>query len=87
MIKLFLVFACVTFVSVIGVNQLRNWLKTSKIYDIPNDRSAHSVPTPRGGGLVIVVLTLMIVLMWIYMNAFSLLIGFELNASIHTARK
>lgn len=31
--------------------------------------------------------TLMIVLMWIYMNAFSLLIGFELNASIHTAGK
>jgi len=72
MIKLFLVFACVTFVSVIGVNQLRNWLKTSKIYDIPNDRSAHSVPTPRGGGLVIVVLTLMIVLIYsILQNAWS----------------
>jgi len=30
--------------------------------------------------------TLMVVLMWIYINAISLLIGFELNASIHVAR-
>jgi len=31
--------------------------------------------------------TLMIVLVWIYINAISLLIGFELNASIHTAKE
>jgi membrane protein len=30
--------------------------------------------------------TLMIVLVWIYINAISLLVGFELNASIRTAR-
>jgi membrane protein len=31
--------------------------------------------------------TLMIVLVWIYINAISLIVGFELNASIRTARK
>jgi membrane protein len=31
--------------------------------------------------------TLMIVMVWIYINALSLLIGFELNASIHIAKK
>jgi membrane protein len=31
--------------------------------------------------------TLMIVLLWIYFNAISLLIGFELNASIYNAKK
>jgi len=31
--------------------------------------------------------TLLVVLLWIYFNAFSLLIGFELNASIHNAKK
>ena len=31
--------------------------------------------------------TLMIVLFWIYINSISLLVGFELNASIRTARK
>ena len=30
--------------------------------------------------------TLMVVLVWIYINAFSLIVGFELNASIRTAR-
>jgi membrane protein len=30
--------------------------------------------------------TLMIVLVWIYINALSVIIGFELNASIHNAR-
>jgi membrane protein len=29
--------------------------------------------------------TLMVILVWIYINAISLLIGFELNASIHMA--
>jgi membrane protein len=31
--------------------------------------------------------TLMVVLLWIYFNAISLLIGFELNASIYNAKK
>lgn len=31
--------------------------------------------------------TLLIILLWIYFNAFSLLIGFELNASIFNAKK
>jgi membrane protein len=31
--------------------------------------------------------TLLVVLLWIYFNAFSLLIGFELNASIYNAKK
>lgn len=31
--------------------------------------------------------TLLVVLLWIYFNSFSLLIGFELNASIHNAKK
>jgi membrane protein len=31
--------------------------------------------------------TLMIVLVWIYINAISLIVGFELNASIRIARK
>jgi len=30
--------------------------------------------------------TLMVVLVWLYINAFSLILGFELNASIRTAR-
>ena len=31
--------------------------------------------------------TLMIVLVWIYINAISLIVGFELNASINNAKR
>lgn len=41
-----------------GVVWLLNWTRRRQMLDIPNDRSSHSVPTPRGGGLVIVLLTL-----------------------------
>lgn len=45
-----------------GVYWMRLWLKQRQIMDNPNQRSSHSVPTPRGGGWVIVVLTLITVL-------------------------
>lgn len=64
MIKLFPAFLLVAVVSYFGVRQLRIWLKKSKIIDIPNDRSVHSIPTPRGGGLVIVLLTFIVVLVF-----------------------
>lgn len=34
---------------------LRRYALTHNIMDIPNDRSSHTVPTPRGGGVAIVV--------------------------------
>lgn len=33
---------------------VRRWLVKKAIYDQPNERSSHTVPTPRGGGLAIV---------------------------------
>jgi UDP-N-acetylmuramyl pentapeptide phosphotransferase/UDP-N-acetylglucosamine-1-phosphate transferase len=35
-----------------------HWARRRQILDIPNHRSSHSRPTPRGGGLVIVAVTL-----------------------------
>lgn len=37
----------------IGVERFRQWSLQKKIFDIPNERSSHTQPTPRGGGLVI----------------------------------
>lgn len=48
----------VFFVSLIGVELLRRWIVRKDILDIPNERSSHSTPTPRGGGLVIVAVSL-----------------------------
>jgi UDP-N-acetylmuramyl pentapeptide phosphotransferase/UDP-N-acetylglucosamine-1-phosphate transferase len=38
--------------------RLRRWAEHRGILDIPNERSSHTLPTPRGGGLAIVFFTL-----------------------------
>ncbi len=49
-----------------GVAGLRVWTKQRHILDIPNERSSHTRPTPRGGGLVIVILsTAGLILAWL----------------------
>lgn len=44
---------------------IRRYLLRRNILDIPNARSSHSVPTPRGGGLSIVVVFLLAVLLFV----------------------
>jgi Fuc2NAc and GlcNAc transferase len=36
-----------------GVELFRRWSLKRKLLDIPNERSSHTIPTPRGGGLII----------------------------------
>ncbi len=36
-----------------GVAAYRRWSERKGIFDLPNERSSHAEPTPRGGGLVI----------------------------------
>lgn len=33
------------------VEAVRHWVVRRSVLDIPNDRSSHTDPTPRGGGL------------------------------------
>ncbi len=40
--------------SVIGVGVVRDYALAHRIVDVPNDRSSHIRPTPRGGGLAII---------------------------------
>ena len=47
-----------TVFSYLGVALIRWWAERRRILDIPNKRSSHTQPTPRGGGLAIVVATL-----------------------------
>jgi UDP-N-acetylmuramyl pentapeptide phosphotransferase/UDP-N-acetylglucosamine-1-phosphate transferase len=44
--------------SYFGVWQYSKWATRENILDIPNERSSHTKPIPRGGGVVIVALTL-----------------------------
>ncbi|PKN03914.1 MAG: hypothetical protein CVU74_09595, partial [Deltaproteobacteria bacterium HGW-Deltaproteobacteria-9] len=43
--------------SYLGVGGLQKWAEHRRVLDIPNERSSHTRPTPRGGGLVIVALS------------------------------
>ena len=54
------------FFSYLGVAGVRRWAERRQLLDIPNERSSHVRPTPRGGGLVIVILsTVGIVFAWL----------------------
>jgi len=42
------------FISYLGTFVVRRWALRSGVVDIPNERSSHNRPTPRGGGMAIV---------------------------------
>ena len=43
-----------------GVGAFRHWSLRKGLLDVPNDRSSHDSPTPRGGGLIIVAVSLLL---------------------------
>ena len=53
-----IVFLIVFLVSYFGVEVVRRWSLRRNLLDIPNERSSHTAPTPRGGGLIIVLVCL-----------------------------
>lgn len=59
-----LIFALAAAASYLLVGLTRRWLLSRSILDIPNQRSSHAVPTPRGGGLAVVALVLLTALVW-----------------------
>jgi UDP-N-acetylmuramyl pentapeptide phosphotransferase/UDP-N-acetylglucosamine-1-phosphate transferase len=44
--------------SYIGVIGVKRWAERWEIFDVPNQRSSHSRPTPRGGGLAVVIVVM-----------------------------
>lgn len=77
--------------SYIGVDWVRRNATRLNRIDVPNERSSHSTPTPRGGGLGIVISTLGLwfVSLWILPNQINMpngiAIGFPLSAIIVAA--
>jgi len=51
--KILAAYFAVFAVSFLGVELFRRWSLKREMLDVPNERSSHSVPTPRGGGLII----------------------------------
>src|SRR5215467_13861720 len=48
----------VLLLSYFGVGAIRSWALRRNLLDVPNERSSHVNPTPRGGGLAIAVIVL-----------------------------
>ena len=66
--KELIAFFVLTALAYLGVEIVRNWLMKRRVIDLPNERSSHSVPTPRGGGLVIVMITLTVALVSMFLS-------------------
>lgn len=64
---IWLVFAAVLIASLLMTWVLRRYALSRSLMDIPNVRSSHSVPTPRGGGVAIV-LTYLVALLFVAIN-------------------
>jgi Fuc2NAc and GlcNAc transferase len=52
------IFIIFTLLSYLGVYLIRRYAERRQILDLPNERSSHITPTPRGGGLAIVILVI-----------------------------
>ena len=60
---------------------MRAYALKKNIIDNPNERSSHSVPTPRGGGVAVVISYLLALGLLIYSNDISMHIGMTVIAA------
>ena len=51
---------------------MRAWALRANLLDVPNDRSSHSIPTPRGGGVAFVLCFLLAMLLLLWLDVISL---------------
>ncbi len=58
MIKVVLVMVAAYLIAVVATSAVRRYAINIKLLDVPNARSSHAVPTPRGGGIAIVLASL-----------------------------
>ncbi len=65
---MFLIFTSTIIISVILTGLIRRYAIRQSLIDIPNERSSHKAPVPRGGGLTIVLISLCSILFVGYLN-------------------
>ena len=67
-----------------GLKAFQTWSLKKKLFDLPNSRSLHTIPTPRGGGLIIVFVSLAAYSIYSFVYHRNLAVSF-LVASLLTA--
>lgn len=55
-----IVYTAIFIASYWGVKLFRRWSLRRNLLDVPNERSSHAEPVPRGGGLLIVIISLFV---------------------------
>lgn len=88
------IFSICVFFSYFGIHLIRRYAEQRRILDHPNERSSHTIPTPRGGGLGIVVLVLGVGLLffidagwnrrWIYLAGAAIIAGLGWRDDLHS---
>lgn len=69
-------------VTYFGVGRFRAWTLKRGVLDLPNERSSHVQPTPRGGGLVLAVVTLTAYIGASFIVGYEISFGFAVGASL-----
>ena len=80
-----ILFAAAFALSYGGTGYFRRWTLRREILDIPNERSSHSAPTPRGGGLVIAMVAVFLYLATAYFTAERIAVGYLIGAVLIAA--
>ena len=79
------VYIAVCAVTLIGVGWFRRWSLKREIIDVPNERSSHTVPTPRGGGLVIFAVSVLTLLIYSMIHGENFYWAYILGAGLVAA--
>ena len=66
MLRITFLFIGIFLLSALATGLIRYYALTKNILDVPNQRSSHHIPTPRGGGLAIV-LSFTIGCLWLFL--------------------
>ena len=69
---IFIILSSIFILSLLMTWGLRKYAIIRSVLDVPNDRSSHSVPTPRGGGMAIVAAFLLALIVSIFLNLIQL---------------
>lgn len=81
MLKIFVIILAFI-LTFLGVEVFRRWSLRREILDLPNERSSHTQPTPVGGGLVIVLVSLFFYIFFLLYNNFEIRWAYVLGALI-----
>ena len=71
MLKVFII-VLAFLLTFLGVEFFRRWSLRNEIFDLPNERSSHTKPTPVGGGLVIVIISISFYVFFLLFNDYEI---------------